>query len=465
MSLVKRVKFPRKMGARLTIWFACLLIFCQAIFFITTYFFLFSILKNRDFEDIKHETVELLWDLETEGFSELRDMAMEEDLETYLKESLFIRVASSDNKTLFFFSPKPENLINLNVLEDQYPADKSWLTLAEKGTNFDVNFYTRHTSTGEILQFGMTSRNRDLILNKFKKLILLGFSPCLLLSLGLAAFVSYKFLKPIRNILATVKNIDEGQMDSRVARTKNNDELDELAEFFNKMLGRIELLIKGMKESLDYVAHDLRTPLTRLRNTAESALKETFNESISREAHENAIEESGRILKILENIMDITEADAGIMSLDYKRKDAGEIIYPIYDLYSYIAEDKNITIKIDISEDTVVFGDFGKISQVVANALDNAVKFTPEYGVVEIEAYEENGHTIIVIKDSGTGICEDEKEKLFNRLYRGERAAGRKGLGLGLSLVKAVVKSHNGSVSINNKLTKGSIVRIELPLK
>lgn len=465
MYLVKRIKFPRKIGTRLTIWFACLLIFCQVIFFITTYFFLSSILKNRDFEDIEHETVELLWELETEGFSAFRDIVVLDDLETYLKEILFMRVASSDNRTLFFFSPKSEDLINIKVLESQYPDDKSWLSMDENGTDFHIDLYTRHASTGEILQVGMTSRNRDMILNRFKKLILVGFSPFILLSLGLAAFFSDKFLKPIRNIIGTVKNIDEGQMDSRVPRTKNNDELDELAELFNKMLGRIELLIKGMKESLDYVAHDLRTPLTRLRNTAESALKETFNESISREAHENAIEESDRILRILENIMDITEADAGIMSLDYTKKDAGEIIYPIYDLYSYVAEDKNITIKIDIRENTSVFGDFGKISQVVANILDNAVKFTPENGVVEIEAFEEKGNTIIIIKDSGSGINESEREKVFKRLYRGESGAGQKGLGLGLSLVKAVVKAHNGSVTINSQTPEGSILRVEIPLK
>lgn len=267
----------------------------------------------------------------------------------------------------------------------------------------------------------------------------------------------------MRDIITTVKSIELGKMDSRVPRTWNNDELDELAGLFNQMLEKIENLINAMKESLDNTAHDLRTPLTRLRNIAEAALNEFPDEELSRDAHESAIEESERILKILETIMDIAEAENGIMTLNYQLTDLHDVVYPVYDLYFYVAETKGISIQMEVEKGIMLYADSGKISQAVANIIDNAVKFTPDLGQVYISAFKKKNSIIISIEDTGPGIDEKDGEKIFERLYRAKSSSKQKGLGLGLSLVKAIVKAHKGTVTLEKSSSGGAVFKIILP--
>jgi signal transduction histidine kinase len=335
-------------------------------------------------------------------------------------------------------------------------------------------------SDGTLVQVGKSTEAREDLLARFRAA--LGLVTLLIVVIALSGgwLATRSAIYPIRRLTHAVRRIVmTGRTDARVpmaGERGNEDAIDELTVLFNAMLDKIEGLVGAMRGALDNVSHDLRTPLTRLRGTAELALAGPPDLERYRDALADCVEESDRVLVMLNTLMDISEAESGAMQLRHEPVNLVEVLERAGDLYKEVADAKGVTISLHPQRDSrndsqpvsaaelIVQGDRPRLEQVAANLIDNAVKYTPAGGRVDIAVSRNAPNAMFSVRDTGIGIPEDELPLVWERLFRGDRSRTERGLGLGLSLVRAIVHAHGGTVAVRSEIGRGATFTVSLPL-
>lgn len=277
----------------------------------------------------------------------------------------------------------------------------------------------------------------------------------LMLALGLVAwlFVSRRVLKRIDSIAETSRRFAAGDLSGRLEVTGNGDEFDRLGESLNAMLTRIERLMLGLKQVSDNIAHDLKTPLTRMRNRVERALVQGSSEPEYREALQSTIDEADQLIRTFNALLMIARAEAGSSDAAFTLFDAAEVARDVFELYEPLAEEAGVALRIEGDGPIELRANRELVSQALANLVDNAVKYADEGSdrpEVAISVSQEAGTVAFRVADNGGGIAEADRSRVTERFVRLEESRSKPGAGLGLSLVSAVAQLHGGALLLTD---------------
>ncbi len=461
-KLLKQAK--KSFVVRLTFWYTFIFVISFFILFAVAYYFISETIKDNDREDISIELNELKLKYQEGGIDALKE---ELDFEILVTGSnlYFVRVADQRNETVYMNFPAKSSQTDFKRIESAaVMGDRKWIMLPVADSRHHWEILSGSLNNGCIIQVGKSTELRSGFLNKFSGVIAWVIVIMIVTGFTGGAVIAKRAIRPVRTLINELKSkyvVSSGEPLLPVKEPGN--EFEELAAMFKSILNKNELLIDELRSALDNIAHDVRTPVTRLKGLAELAIHSEPDVNTLRDALHKCMEESEQITTILNTLIAITAVESGVMKLEVGETNLTELIKQVVELYNFVAGEKNIFMTTNLPDTLMANIDVNKMRQLFANIIDNAVKYTPDGGRVTIEAYKGKDEIIVNIKDTGFGIPSEEIPRIWDRLYRGDKSRSQKGLGLGLSIVKAIIQAHNGYIEVTSKTGNGSVFSIHIP--
>ena len=465
MFLNKLRRLSHTLALRLTIWYAAIFAVSYVLVFVFVYLLISTFIAERTDEDMQEDAAEFSEFFQAEGIERVKTQ-MAIDTKGREAENVFLRLWASDGHQLAAtdLSSWPElKAVPAEVLQE--------ITAGNKPVVETVNMPAREYGTrriistigpGLVLEIGQSLEEDEELVATILQGFLVTLAAVFLLGGPIGWFMARRALSAIGKVTHTANEISRGALDRRVPVGQQGDELDHLAQTFNTMLDRIQALIVGMREMTDNLAHDLRSPLGRIRTAAEMSLTGPERKAERAALAINVIEECDRLLEIINTTLDIAEAESGAAKLKISEVDLVDVVLDACDLFQTVADDRQVTVTTELPKQCRVPGDRQRLQRVFANLLDNALKYTPAKGHVTISLIEDDSQVMLSIADTGIGVSADELSRIFERFYRCDRSRGQSGNGLGLSLALAIVRAHGGDISVTSTLGEGTSFTVVL---
>jgi len=466
MSLKKRIKVFHKVTLRIALLYAMSFALMSLLTFEIGQIIISKNLYSRMDEELVEDVTELEKIYSKEGLEGLkRQFKIESEADGISK--VFFRIFSEDFMTLASSDLSQWGGANFNK---QYlidiPPGKFRLDKYDVPQSLsEARIVTKKLQDGKVLQIGNVLLEENALLSQYRDITLFTIILMTLVGGGVGWLISKKAMSGVARITQTAKLISTGNLNLRVPLGNEGEEIEALAEEFNNMIEQIVNLLKELKEVTNDIAHDLRSPITRIRGNAEAIVTDEQGVGNYREFAGLVVEESDRLIGMINTMLEIAETDAGLIRTKKEKIELNQIAKDAYELFLPVAEDKKISLKlIEESHDNYIEGDKSRLQRAVANLLDNAINYTAEEGNISMRIFRDNDNIILTVSDTGIGISEQDLPRIFDKFFRADKSRSTAGNGLGLSLVKSIIQAHSGTISAKSTPGEGSKFTLRLPL-
>jgi heavy metal sensor kinase len=466
MFLKRLLDARRTLAFRLTLWYAGIYVVSATVAFAFFYYLITAAIRNRADQDLLAEVRSLSSVMSLQGVEAVKRQALLESRAAGEKK-IFIQLLYPDGRlfsssNMFYFNNIPISSEAITrMLEQNEPL---LATVASPDRQHEIRVVYALLGPGVILHLGQAMEDLTRFIEAFQRIFVATMAALFMLAVIVGWFMARRTLRGVENVTRTARRIADGSLNERVPVKRAEDEIGQLAVTFNQMLDRIQGLVNGIKEMTDNIAHDLKSPITRIRGQAEVALTSGSALDEYEAMAASAIEESDRLLEMINAMLFISRTEAGVTQPDLKPMDVAAVARDACGLFQAPAEDKEIGLECRTPESLPMKGDIRLIQRMLGNLLDNAIKYTPEGGSVNVSARPTpDGSVSILVTDTGAGISAQDLPHIFERFYRGDPSRSLPGVGLGLSFARAVARAHGGEIRVESAPGRGCTFLVTLP--
>jgi len=465
MFLKKRINLRNSLAFRLTLWYAGIFTVSSCVAFLLFYTLITSFIRDRTDQELLGQVNRFSALLATEGVEAIKSAAVIEAQAAGVKKVFFRflslrgQVFSSSNMSYW----KDIEIHETGIRELFRGSSHAFETIAIPDRKEEVRILYAMLSPTIILQVGQAMESYSRFFDAFKGIFITTMSFLIVIAAGLGWFMARRAVSGVEAVTRTAQKISGSSLKERVPVKARGDEIDQLATTFNQMLDRIQTLLTEIKEMSDNIAHDLRSPITRIRGVAEVTLTTGKSLAEYEAMAANTIEECDRLLGMINTMLMISKTEAGVDNLTREEIDLAGLIREACELFEPSAEDKGVTLSCNVPNGSYLVGDIRMIQRMLSNLLDNAIKNTPSGGSVTTSVSENVNQAVVSVKDTGIGISPKDLPHIFERFYRCDQSRSQIGIGLGLSLAKAIARAHGGDITATSSPNQGSTFTITLP--
>jgi heavy metal sensor kinase len=465
MSLRRRISPPSTLAFRLTLWYAGIFTVSSCVAFLLFYTLITALILERTDQELLGQVSRFSILLASEGAEAVTDAAVIEAQAAGVKK-VFFRLLSVNGQAFSSSNMSYWKDIDIDgtairaLLRENNPV---FQTIDIAGRSEKVRILYALLSPSIILQVGLAMESYSRFLDAFQRIFISTMTFLIVLAAGVGWFMARRAVSGVEAVTRTAQKISGGTLDERVPVKARGDEIDQLAITFNQMLDRIQALLTEIKEMSDNMAHDLRSPITRIRGIAEVTLTsgKTLGEYEGMAA--STIEECDRLLDMINTMLMISKTESGVDKITGKDVDVTGIVRQACELFEPTAEDRKVNLSCDVPDGIHLIGDTPMIQRMLSNLLDNAIKYTPSGGMVNIAVSESGAQVVVVVRDTGIGISQVDLPRIFERFYRCDQSRSQAGIGLGLSLARAIARAHGGDITVVSTPNQGSAFTVTLP--
>ncbi len=465
MFLRNPTRLTGKLAFKLTLWYAG--IFAVSCFgaLIVFYVATVSVIRHRTDLELLKDAKEFSSAYTAKGMDELKAEMLTE-MESEGAGNMFLRLVDRNGEELTFpvgSDWRDSELGKAAIRGVGGEKEPFFETIAVPGRPHPFRVLTSRIAPGMVIQIGQSLEDDERLMEACREVLSVTLGLIAVLSAVGGFLFARRALAGVEEVTKTANEISNGAFDRRVVVKGRGEEIDTLAETFNRMVGKIEVLIRGMREMTDNIAHDLKSPITRIRGMAEATLIGANAPKDFELISGSIVEECDRLMVMINTMLDISEAEAGVAKLALEAVDMAQVVGEACDLFQPVAENNQISIVQRLAEHAAISGDKVKIQRAVSNLLDNALKYTPQGGKVTASVEREDDRVVFSVNNTGPGISELDLPHIFDRFFRGDRSRSQPGTGLGLNLTLAIARAHGGDVKVTSVPDQGSTFTMSLP--